>query len=205
MSETRVGDYHDCHVNRATGEVIPMVNSDTYEERERRLQIEEHNRKIEQELQKKSPYKEFAQLNTGDERIMFAIRELIGSCPVAAQILIFIIEHADHHNAVICSSKVLEEALSVSRTTIFRAVRVLQDNNYVKILKSGTSNVFVLNSEIAWKSWGKNYQHAEFSAQVILTQSEQEKFYKTKSSVKEKRRTAMELPVENENMVPATP
>ena len=204
MSETRVGDYHDCHVNRATGEIIPMVNSDTYEERERRLQVDEHNREIEEKLQKNSPYKTFAQLNT-DERNMFAIRELIGSCPVAAQILIFLIEHADRHNIILCSSKVLEEALSVSRTTIFRAVQVLQNGNYVKILKSGTSNVFVLNSEIAWKSWGKNYQHAEFSAQVILTQSEQEKFYKAKSSVKEKRRTAMELPVENENMVPATP
>lgn len=36
-------------------------------------------------------------------------------------------------------------------------------------------NVYLINKEIAWKSWGTNYKYAKFGAQIIISESEQER------------------------------
>ncbi|MEG7677078.1 hypothetical protein U2060_15165, partial [Listeria monocytogenes] len=40
--------------------------------------------------------------------------------------------------------------------------------------KSGTSNVYAVNKQIAWSSWGSNFKHGKFSANIILSESEQD-------------------------------
>lgn len=36
-------------------------------------------------------------------------------------------------------------------------------------------NVYLINKEIAWKSWGTNYKYAKFGTQIIISESEQER------------------------------
>ena len=125
------------------------------------------------DIDKSSPYKEFVQLNMegNHEEIL---RKLIHRCPAAAEMMIFLFKHVDKRNALVCSSKVLEEALGLSRATITRATKFLKDEKIITIKKSGTTNVFLLNADVAWKSWGKNHEYAEFEAKLIISKSEQE-------------------------------
>lgn len=81
----------------------------------------------------------------------------------------------DDYNAVMCSNKVISEALGIGRTTVSTSIKVLKDNGFITIYKSGTSNVYAVNKELAWSSWGTNYKYAKFGAKIIISQSEQEK------------------------------
>jgi Mn-dependent DtxR family transcriptional regulator len=80
----------------------------------------------------------------------------------------------DGYNAIVCSNKVIQDALSISRPTVTRAIKILKDYNFIKIAKTGTANVYYINSELVWKSWGTNHRYAEFGAKIIIAESEQE-------------------------------
>lgn len=127
------------------------------------------------ESKKSTAYSDFTQLN--DKQIP-NINKLIKLSPIAARIFMFILEHMDNCNAVICSSMVLAEALDCSVSAISKSLKVLKDNGFVKIAKSGSTNVFYLNAEIAWHSYGKNRKYAQFNnASVIFSKSEQNTHY----------------------------
>lgn len=144
----------------------------TFEQRQRDLEIQEKAEQEKREREKHSPYENFAQMNLDHSKDW---RILSRQNHVAAEILWFLIEHADRHNALVCSSKVLEEALNYSRATVFRAVSFLKETGFIDVKKSGNTNVFLINKEIAWKSWGKNYKYAEFEAKILIAESEQER------------------------------
>ncbi len=76
-------------------------------------------------------------------------------------------------NAVIVSQEVLTEMFEVSRSTIYRAIKILDEGNYIKIYKSGTSNVYALNDDMVWNSWGTNKKYSKFNANVIISEDEQ--------------------------------
>lgn len=173
-----VGDSLNYNVNRSTGEVINVHNDMTYAQRQKDLELQEKAKQEEKEREKHSPYKVFGQLNL-DPECGKARRAIIKESPIAAQVWDFLIEKADKHNAVVCSSKVLEEALGYCRASISKAVKVLKDMNFIDVKKSSTTNVYLLNKQLVWKSWGKNYKYAEFDAKVIISESEQEKPTKT--------------------------
>lgn len=158
----------------------------TFEQRQRDLQVIEQAEKRQRKEDKNSPYDNFAQMNLEHSKDW---RLLSRQNHVAAEILWFLIEHSDRYNALVCSSKILEEALNYSRVTIFRAVNFLKDTGFIDVKKSGNTNVFLINSEIAWKSWGTKYKYAEFSAKVLIAESEQEQ----EKSVKNRRMNVIEV------------
>ena len=96
--------------------------------------------------------------------------------PKAHAILYFLVDQMDEYNAVMCSSKVLEEVLGISRQTISKNITLLKDNGFIAVLKSGTSNVYTINDKVYWKSWGNKHQYSKFPANVVLSMSEQEEF-----------------------------
>lgn len=120
---------------------------------------------------KKSPFSNFYQVNADhSEDLMW----LINKYPNAFKVLLFLIDHMDKYNAVMCSYQVLEEYFGVTRQTLSSAVKVLKEHGFIHVYKSGTSNVYVTNPDLVWKSWGNNRQYCEFPANVILSASEQE-------------------------------
>lgn len=149
----------------------------SFEERENELQKKEKQEHFEQEQRKKSPYKDFIQLNNDYYK---AEDWLIANNSLAYRILKFLMHHMDGYNAVMCSYKVLEEYFNKSTDTIRIAIKVLREKKYINIAKSGTSNIYFINKELAWKSWGSNYKYAEFGAKIIVSESEQ-KSIKTKT------------------------
>lgn len=162
MSEVKVGASYN----------VLNSNSISYEERQKQIQEEEKREKEAREKAKKSPFKTFVQVNKDYYK---AEDWLMAKSPIAYRIFKFLINEMDAYNAVVCSYKVLQETFGVSSDTIRRAVKILKEKNYVYVYKSGTSNVYAVNKNIVWSSWGTNYKYAKFGANIILSESEQEK------------------------------
>lgn len=165
-----VGDNLNSNINHETGEVLETHNDTTFKLREKELQEEEVARQEAKQLERNSPYSNWTQLNLQYSKEW---RALSKKSPIGMQIMLFFMEHMDGYNAIVCSSKVIEEALGYSRPTIARALKVLRESNFLKIAKSGTTNIYYVNSELTWKSWGTNLKYAEFTAKVIISETEQ--------------------------------
>ena len=180
MAELAVGTTHN----------VLNPNSVTFDERQIQLKEQEKREKEARERAKKSPFKNFVQVNKDCYK---AEDWLMSKSPIAYRILRFLVNGMDDYNAVICSYQVLMEPFDVSKPTITRAIKILKEKQYIEVYKSGTSNVYAINKNIVWNSWGTNYDYAKFGANIILSESEQEKSVQAKiKAVKHKEITLKE-------------
>jgi DNA-binding transcriptional ArsR family regulator len=114
---------------------------------------------------------------------MQAISKLAGKNPTAFQIFMFICEHMDGYNALMASYRVFEDYTGKSSRTVTRAIKELYDGGYIDILKSGTSNVYVINQDIAWTSYGNQKKYCKFNGKILIAESEnKDYFYRHHSS-----------------------
>lgn len=150
---------------------------------ERKKELEELNKQEEEKRkrERKSPFSRFYQINKEHSDDM---QWLLDKNPKAFKILLFLLDHMDKYNALICSYQVFQEALGISKATVQRAIALLKEENFVYVYKTGTSNVYVVNNDLAWSSWGNNTKYCEFPTNLILSASEQETQQK---KVREKR------------------
>lgn len=153
-------------------------NSISFEEREKQIEDEKEREKEQQKRKKQSPYSNWYQFNRdhSDKMIWLATNH-----PKAQAILLFLLDQMDDYNAVICSYQVLQETLGIAQATIARSIKVLKERGFIAIYKSGTSNVYIINDELAWGSWGNNREYCKFPANVILSATENQE-YKNKIS-----------------------
>lgn len=79
------------------------------------------------------------------------IAKLNAEMPSALKVFMFISKNMDANNALVVSMEALEEALGLSRSTLNRTITYLEENEWLYIRKLGTSNVYTINPEIAWK------------------------------------------------------
>lgn len=90
----------------------------------------------------------------------------------AYDLFMLLIKHMDGTNALCVSNKALQELLNCSKPTVCKAVKYLKDSGWVCILKSGTSNVYIVNPEVAWTSYGNQKSYCQFQSNVLLSSSE---------------------------------
>jgi DNA-binding MarR family transcriptional regulator len=102
-----------------------------------------------------------------------AIRELGKENANALSLFLFLIEKMDQENTLIVSMTTLSEIFGVSRVTIDKRVRVLKEHNFINVYKSGNTNVYAINAEIAWKTWENKREYAQFRSSVLISKSEQ--------------------------------
>ena len=160
--------------------------------REAELKQEEKAAEKTQKEYQKSPYKKWTQVNNSQEAFEARIWLMQKSTP-AACILDFLVANMDKYNAVICSYKVMQEKFSYSKATVERAIKILKDHKYIDIVRTGGSNIYMVNKMLYWNSWGSNYAHAEFGAKVIISSSEQDGETKEEIKLQIKRRTEIEI------------
>lgn len=154
-------------------------NVKSFNEREAELvQLQAKEEEL-KKRQRNSPFKNFLQVNKETYKLE---DKLMKKNPLAYRIWRFLANNMDHYNAVMVSYNVLMEIFDVSRTTIYRAIKVLEDGEYIKIYKSGTSNIYAINDNMVWNSWGTNKKYSKFSANIIIGESEQSQ--KTKKEIK---------------------
>jgi len=152
-------------------------NHRTFSEREADLKKIAEVEKERHEREKKSPYRDWYQFNRKYGKEM---RWLAKKYPSAQVLLLFLLEKMDQRNALMCSYQVLQEAIGMSRQTISTAVKTLKNHNFITVFKSGGSNIYAVNKQLAWSSWGTNYEYAEFDAKIIISKSEQKTNVKSK-------------------------
>jgi hypothetical protein len=102
------------------------------------------------------------------------LRQIIRDAPQAAELLLWLIEHMDERNALVVSQQALSEALKCHRNTINNHTRYLKEIKAIDTLKSGTTSIYLINKQIAWKSDADNKKYAQFTASVYVTEAEQD-------------------------------
>ncbi len=152
-----------------------LKNEKSFEERAKEL---EQEKKAEEERRKednKSNFSRWSQYNLEHTSEMII---LASNYPKAHAILLFLIDNMDNTNSVMCSYQVFQELLNVSKDTVRIAIKVLKEKNLIHVWKSGSSNVYCVNPDVHWKSYGKNIKSCKFPTNVILSFEEQEECYK---------------------------
>lgn len=102
---------------------------------------------------------------------------------LASGIYFFLTERMTVHNAVACSYSVLQEYFNTSRTSVYRAIKLLEEKQFLKIAKIGNANVYYINDQIVWQKGNNEREYAEFSATIVLSKSEQERHKKAKNTM----------------------
>lgn len=93
--------------------------------------------------------------------------------PLALAIWLWIVERMGSDNALVCSMTPIVEHFKKSRQTVSKKISFLKKSRYLDIFKSGTTNIYVINAELAWTTNAERRTHAEFRASVVLSASEQ--------------------------------
>ena len=144
----------------------------------RQQAIKEDELKENEEYEKSKKNRNFVQLYRDN---MPELRWLMAKSGIASSILFFILEHMDNKNALACSYAVFEDYFEVSRTTIYRAIKLLEENGFIDVMKMGTSNVYVVNTDVAWSSWENQKQFAQFEGKMLVSRKENKDYqYRSK-------------------------
>ena len=169
-----------------------LKDNDTYQEISSREyeELQKQQDEAREREEKHSRFREWTQLNL--DNLVVEHLDKLSQNKTAMRLFLFIVKHMDGRNALMASYKVFQEALELSKASIQRGIKYLSDNHIIYIKKSGTANVYLLNPDIAWKSWSSNYKYCEFPANVILAQSEQQE-ETSKPNIKDKRVKTVEV------------
>ena len=109
---------------------------------------------------------------------MDELTKMAGENYTAYKLFQFFCKNMDGTNALVVSMNALSEIMETSTKTIQRAVKYLKDNGWVCVMKSGTSNVYIVNPDVAWTSYAEQKATCSFQANVILCGSENAEYLK---------------------------
>jgi hypothetical protein len=150
--------------------------------------------KVEQENRAKKNYN-FTQFYRSSFK---EFRALVRSNSTAVEILMIIVEKMNKQNALVISQKTLTKITGKTRQTISKAVKTLEKKHFIQIIKVGTANAYVVNSNVFWQSDAdKKDQYAIFTATVVANSAEQENHGENWKGVKLK-----SLPLMYKNEIP---
>lgn len=126
-------------------------------------------------MDKESKNKDFVQIY---RRHIDDITRLAKENGRAYDVFMFLIKHMDGSNALCVSTAVLAEIMDTSARTIMRSTKYLKEKGWICILKSGTTNVYVVNPEIVWTSYANQKSYCKFETNVILSSTENAEYLK---------------------------
>jgi hypothetical protein len=104
---------------------------------------------------------------------------LANHAPAAFTVLMTLVKQMNKANSVMISNESLERICGVSTSTIKRAIKILREQQWIDVLKVGTSNVYRVNSNVFWQDRADG-KWASFQAQVVLNFDEQDETTKKK-------------------------
>lgn len=96
----------------------------------------------------------------------------------AYDLFMFLIKNMDGFNSLIVSTNTLAEIMGISTRTIFRAAKYLKEHGWVCIMKSGSTNVYIVNPDIVWTSYANQKSCCKFASNVMMSSSENAEYLK---------------------------
>jgi len=75
-------------------------------------------------------------------------------------------------NGVVMSYAAMAEAMGIAERTTKTAIAALAEAKFIQILKSGKSNVYIINSQVAWQG-KRGARFAAFNADIVVAEKEQ--------------------------------
>lgn len=121
---------------------------------------------------------------------MTELRWLAKENPTAYAIFMFLCEHMDRGNGIICPSTLLEEYFNISKRTVQRAIKHLNDNGFICIMKVGTSNAYIINPSIAWTSKKEGIEYCQFDGTFLIDRKQNLDYSMEKERLKMKNYSA---------------
>ncbi|OCW71072.1 replication protein [Limosilactobacillus reuteri] len=149
--------------------ILLELNPDEFKKITKLLEIQEEEQEKVEQKQEQEKNANFVQLYRDH---MPEVRWLMTNHSFASSLLFFILEHMDNRNALACSYSVFEDYFGKSRMTIYRAVKVLEENGFIDVLKMGTSNVYIVNADLAWTDKNNNKKFAKYDGKILVSKKE---------------------------------
>lgn len=145
------------------------LNPEQLHQLQRLIELEENHLAREKEHNEKKKNHNFIQLYRDN---MPELRWLMSNHNFASSLLFFILEHMDNRNALACSYSVFEDYFGKSRSTVYRAIKLLEENGFLNVLKMGTSNVYVINENLAWSDSNNKKKFAKYDGKILVSRKE---------------------------------
>lgn len=140
----------------------------TFEQREQALKMEVLRENEKKKSAEKSAFSRFAQQNIDNINVMMRIAE----SPLATKIYFLIIEKMNNKNALVASYQFFMDYFGMSKSSVRRAIRVLEAENVLQIKRRGGITVYLLNPQIVWKGKGSHVRYCEFEGNIVFTETE---------------------------------
>jgi len=106
-----------------------------------------------------------------------ALQWLIKENHLASAILMFFMENMNNRNGVVCSQQLLVEEFGKSRQTIYKAIKFLDEHNFINIAKIGTANAYIINPEIAFQDKNSKKKYVSFDGTILLSKQENKELF----------------------------
>ncbi|MED3467658.1 replication/maintenance protein RepL [Bacillus thuringiensis] len=145
------------------------LNVDEFKKLQKLLELDQKNEEDQQKKENEKKNLNFIQLYREN---MPELRWLMANHNFASSLLFFIIEHMDNKNALACSYSVFEDYFGKSKMTIYRGIKVLEENGFLNILKMGTSNVYLVNEDLAWTNSNDKKKYAKYDGKILISKKE---------------------------------
>lgn len=106
------------------------------------------------------------------------LRRLGAKNPLALNLLLLFTEKMNKQNGIMISYGVMQQITKKSRTSVHNAVKTLVDERFIKIVKIGNANAYIINSGVFWRHSAKAKDKlAVFTATIIASGKEQDQEY----------------------------
>lgn len=114
------------------------------------------------------------------------MKKLSMKSPPAHTVLLTLIQQMGKLNAVVISIDALCKLSDLSVSTVKRAIGVLREENWVTVVKIGTTSIYRVNSDLLWQD-RPDGKWAAFSANVIIDFEDQDEFTRNNPQLKSRR------------------
>lgn|SRR5690625_344424 len=155
--------------NEEENTVTMELSQNEFKRLQRLLELDKTKEEEQEEQEQEAKNHNFIQLYKDN---MPELRWLSMNHAFAHGLLFFILEHMDNRNALACSYAVFEDYFGKSRSTIYRGVKTLEENGFLDVLKMGTSNVYIVNENLAWSDKNTHKKYTKYDGKILVSKKE---------------------------------
>jgi len=149
--------------------VTMELSMEEFKRLQRLLDLDKTDERTQEEKEQLEKNSNFIQLYRDN---MPEVRWLMANHHFASSLLFFILEHMDNRNTLACSYAVFEDYFEKSRTTIYRGIKNLEENGFLDVFKMGTSNVYVVNQDLAWSDKNTYKKYTKYDGKILVSKKE---------------------------------